>query len=259
MKKKTRAKINLKLIIYIVLRLVIVLTAIIAFFDGSYYVVLLCGLAFILFFLPAIIDKKFNIEVPNALEIIVILFIFSSVFLGEIRGYYESFPYWDKILHTSSGFLSAAIGFSLIDILNRSEKVHMKLSPFFAAIFVFCFSMTVGVIWEFYEFGCDTFLGLDMQKDHYVQSFRSTLLDNAYIEIESVVINGEVWEGYVDIGIIDTMEDLIVNAIGAFVFSLFGWFYIKGQGKWIENFMPKLKEIDSQGGSPQENEKNMNS
>lgn len=254
-RKRERRKPSLTLIVYIILRAIVIFTAILALLDGSYYVALLCALALFLFFLPSIIDRRFNIEVPSVLELIVILFIFSSVILGEIGGYYESYPHWDKMLHISSGFLSAAIGFSLIDILNRSEKIHIRLSPFFVAIFAFCFSMTIGVLWEFYEFSADSLFRMDMQKDRYVTSFNSTLLNDPNIMIDSVVINGENWEGYVDIGLIDTMEDLIVNAVGAFVFTIFGWLYLHGRSKWVEKLMPKRKEPKAQNGDGPKNEK----
>lgn len=226
-----------------------VATAVLAFVTKSYFVAFQSILALILFLLPTILDHRFNIELPDVLETIVILFIFSSIFLGEIRGFYEQYPLWDKLLHISSGFLTAAIGFSLIDILNRHGNIGLKLSPIFVAIFGFCFSMTVGVVWEFFEFGMDQLLGFDMQKDVYITQFSSVLLGDITVNIESVVVNGVEWESYVDIGLIDTMQDLIVNAIGAVVFSIFGWIYITKRGKkgWIENLLPRTKsEIEKE-------------
>lgn len=246
--KKTKntsgRKISARLIVFIFLRLIILLTAVASFLKGEYYTVFLCTLALFLFFLPSIIEKTFRIEAPDTLQILVLLFIFASLFLGEIRGFYEQFPHWDKMLHLTSGFLSAAIGFSLIDILNRSDKVELNLSPLFIALFAFCFSLAVGVLWEFFEFGTDSLFGFDMQKDRFISSFKSVLIGQEKITVESVVVNGEAWKGYIDIGLIDTMEDLIVGAIGAIVFSVFGWLYLHGRGRWIEHLMPKKEKKD---------------
>jgi len=231
---------------------------------GQYYVVFQCLLALLLFFLPSILERRFRIELPNVLENLVLLFIFSSLLLGEIYGYYSRVPYWDKLLHTSSGFLTAAIGFSLIELLNEHETIALKLSPLFVAVFAFCFSMTVGVLWEFFEYGCDLLLGADMQKDRLVKAFTSTLLGGERVVVDSVSVNGIAWEGYIDIGLIDTMEDLIVNALGALVFSFFGFLLIgrRGRGRlaFLKHFLPYRKrntdaETEKSEGNRQKNEK----
>ena len=183
---------------------------------------------------------EFKIELPTTLEIIILVFIFSAEILGEIKSFYIVFPMWDTILHTLNGFLAAAIGFSLVDLLNQSERMEFKLSPLFMAIVAFCFSMTIGVLWEFYELFMDQFMGLDMQKDTIIHSFHSVLLDptksNIPIlvdNIKDVVVNGKSLGlgGYIDIGLLDTMEDLLVNFIGAFVFSYLWIFLCKKQRK----------------------------
>ena len=167
------------------------------------------------------------------------------------------------MLHTINGFLCAAIGFSLIDILNRSPKFHMKMSPIFVALVAFCFSMTIGVLWEFFEYGADTFFETDMQKDRVVSSISSVLInekgENVPIEINNIekstisykqdgktkelVISG----GNLDIGLKDTMKDLLVNFIGAIVFSIIGLLYIKNRDeyKFAENFIPTMKSEES--------------
>jgi xanthine/uracil permease len=122
------------------------------FFNKSYDSVFLCILTLFLFTLPSFVEKQLKIDVPNTLEVIIILFIFSAEILGEIREYYLIFPFWDSILHTINGFLCAAIGIAMIDILNRSDRFSFKMSPLFVALVAFCFSMTVGVVWEFFEF-----------------------------------------------------------------------------------------------------------
>ena len=201
-------------------------------------------------------DSNLKIELPTALEIIMLLFIFAAEILGEIQAYYEKIPMWDTVLHTLNGFLMAAIGFALVDILNRNKKISFQLSPAFLAVVAFCFSMTIGVIWEFFEFGMDQIFHLDMQKDTIVNTIYSVMLDPAggnrvvgVTGIRDVAVNGESLGlgGYLDIGLLDTMEDLLVNFIGATVFSIIGYFYVKnrGKGKFARRFIPRLKTKDA--------------
>lgn len=204
----------------------------------------------------AFIQVQFRIELPSVLEVIVLVFVFSAEILGEISSFYEIFPFWDTVLHTMNGFLAAAIGFSLVDLLNRSDRVKFELSPLYLAIVSFCFSMTIGVIWEFFEFGMDQLFGFDMQKDAIVHSISSVMLDPTHTnhairinDITQVTVNGQDLGlgGYLDIGLIDTMEDLVVNFIGAVVFSVFGFLYVKNRGKKdsiISRFVPRRKSAD---------------
>ena len=165
--------------VYVILRALVVLCMILQIFNRNYENVFLCALTLILFIVPSFLQVELKMELPSTLEIIILMFIFSAEILGEIQAYYIKFPYWDTILHTLNGFLMAAIGFSLVDILNRNEKVKLELSPAFMAIVAFCFSMTVGVMWEFFEFGMDTFFGFDMQKDTIIHTINSVMLDPA--------------------------------------------------------------------------------
>lgn len=246
--------------VYVVLRFLVILTMITQLLRGNYENVFMCILTLILFLIPTIIDKRLNIALPNALEIIILLFIFSAEILGEVQNFYGTFKYWDTMLHTINGFLCAAIGFSLIDILNRSEKFHLKMTPISVALVAFCFSMTVGVLWEFFEFGMDITFNTDMQKDRIIQTVSSVSLnpegENKPVTIKNIknttiqyIENGEekaltIADGYIDIGIRDTMKDLFVNFIGAVVFSIIGFLYIKDRDeyKFAEKFMPKLKK-----------------
>ena len=242
-------------IVYFVLRIFVIVTMILQFLNGNYENFFLCILTLILLVMPSLVQVTFKIELPTVLEILILIFIFAAEILGEIREYYVLIPMWDTVLHTINGFLAAAIGFSLVDLMNRSEKTMFKLSPLFTAIVAFCFSMTIGVIWEFFEFGMDMFFGLDMQKDTVVQVIRSVTLDpnggnvvTAIDNIKSVVVNGKELGlgGYLDIGLIDTMKDLIVNFIGAAVFSVFGYIYVKnrGKGNFVARFVPRRKKKD---------------
>ncbi len=239
-------------ITYFILRLLVIVVMTSQFVNRSYDSVFMCLLTLILFLLPSFIEKRLKIDLPNVLEIIVLLFIFSAQILGEISEYYIIYPYWDTMLHTVNGFLCAAIGIAMIDILNRSERFKFNMSPAFVALVAFCFSMTIGVIWEFFEFGMDTFFRFDMQKDTVLKSISSVALHPdgknipVVIQVQEVIVNGERWNlgGYLDIGLIDTMMDLFVNFIGALIFSVIGYFYIKnrGKGRFARVFMPTRKK-----------------
>ena len=242
-------------IVYFVLRILVIVTMILQFLNGNYENFFLCILTLILLIMPSLIQVTLKIELPTVLEILILIFIFSAEILGEIREYYIMIPMWDTILHTVNGFLAAAIGFSMVDLLNRSDRMTFQLSPLFTAIVAFCFSMTVGVVWEFFEFGMDMIFGLDMQKDTVIQAIRSVTLNpdgrnivSVIDPIRSVVINGKELGigGYLDIGLIDTMKDLIVNFIGAVVFSVFGYVYVKNRGKGniVARFVPQRKKQD---------------
>ena len=212
-----------------------------------------------LFILPFFIQQNFGIQLPSVLEIIILLFIFAAEILGELECYFITYPNWDSMLHTTTGFLCAATGFALIDILNRNSRIKFQLSPVYVALAAFCFSMTVGVLWEFFEFGMDRVFHLDMQKDTVVQSITSVMLDPTNMnipvtigDITSVAVNGQElgFGGYLDIGLYDTMEDLFVNFIGALVFSFIGYFYIKrrGEGKIAKAFIPTITETKQEEG-----------
>ena len=195
-------------------------------------------------------SRKIHKETDGA---IIFLFIFAAEILGEVNHYYTRIPGWDTILHTMNGFLCAAIGFSLVYLLNRGSK-NVNLSPFYLTLVAFCFSMTIGVVWEFFEFTMDQFFLVDMQKDFTVTAIGSVSLDpeqaQNVIRIKDIVQtaittgSGEVTTiegGYLDIGIIDTMKDLLVNLVGAIVFSVIGYFTLKNSktSKVAESFMIK--------------------
>ena len=256
--------------VYVVLRLIVVAELVLSILRGEYESAFICLLVLILFILPFFIQQNFGIQLPTTLEIIILLFIFAAEILGELEGYFITYPDWDTMLHTTTGFLCAATGFALIDILNRNSRIKFHLSPIYVALAAFCFSMTVGVLWEFFEFGMDRLFHLDMQKDTVVQSITSVMLDptnsNTPITIDgihSVAVNGNDlgFDGYLDIGLYDTMEDLFVNFIGAVTFSVIGYFYIKhrGKGKLARAFIPTLSEQEEQDpaapDSSQENSK----
>ena len=186
------------LTVYLVLRALVIFVLVRAALRRDFESVFMCSLTLVLMILPSFFSRKLNVELPTTLEVIILLFIFAAEILGELNSFYIRVPHWDTMLHTINGFLCAAIGFALVDLLNESEHFSFKLSPVYLAIVAFCFSMTVGA------------LGLG---------------------------------GYLDIGLIDTMKDLMVNFLGAVVFSIIGYFYVKekGKGDFAAQFIPRVK------------------
>lgn len=242
--------------VYAILRLLVIVVLILQVFNGNYENVFLCALTLLLLIIPSFLQVNLKIELPTTLEIFMLLFIFSAEILGEIREFYIIFPFWDTLLHTINGFLAAAIGFALVDILNKRERSTFQLSPVFMAIVAFCFSMTIGVLWEFFEYGMDMIFRLDMQKDTILHTISTVMLDPAggnkpviIKNISDVMVNDISFGlgGYLDIGLLDTMKDLIVNFVGAVIFSVIGFFYVKqrGKGKFAGNFIPRLKKKDA--------------
>lgn len=245
------------IIVYIVLRTLVVFSMVRQILRGDFNNAFLCILSLILFTLPGIFQQKLKIKLPNVLEIIIYLFIYSAEILGEIHNFYGHIPAWDTILHTLNGFLCAGIGFSLVDLLNKNSK-KLTLSPLYVAIVAFCFSMTVGVCWEFFEYSADKIVKTDMQKDVVIKEVSTVYLhpnkDNKTILLKNIgktviydeenneiaVIDG----GYLDIGINDTMKDLLVNFIGAVTYSILGYVYIKNREKYkfASNFIPTKTE-----------------
>ena len=225
-------------ILWLILRLFVIGAMVLSAVRGYYDNVFVCLLVLVLFLIPAFIEKNLGIDLPSGLQILILLHIFATEILGELACYYVQFQYWDTIMHTVWGFLCAAIGYSMVDILNRGKNFHFNLSPAYLALAAFCFSMTIGVFWEFFEFAMDRIFLLDMQKDTVIHTFSSVMLDESRSNIpivleniSSVTVNGQELGlgGYMDVGLFDTMEDLFVNFIGALVFSLIGFFSSKNE------------------------------
>ena len=240
--------------IYMVLRILVIISAIREAYMGNFTNTALCMLSLVLFTFPSIIEDTLKIEFPSLMESLIYMFIFCAEILGEINNFYEIFPYFDTILHTINGFLCAGLGFSMIDVLNKRSK-KFSLSPLYLAIAAFCFSMTIGVMWEFFEYSVDRVFKLDMQKDEIVYNISSVALDENKTnkpviikDIKETTITKENGDtvtvtGYLDIGLNDTIEDLFVNFVGAFAFSVFGFFYVynRDDKAFIKNFIPELK------------------
>lgn len=239
-------------LVYSILRVLVLTVLVRSIWIQKWENAAICVLALCLFLIPSFLERKLKIELPTALEVIIFLFIFAAEILGEINAFYIRFPFWDTMLHTINGFLCAAVGFAMVDILNQNPKIKFTLSPLYLAVAAFCFSMTVGVLWEFFEFSADCFVHTDMQKDTILSSISSVMLDPdggnkamTLSGITDVTVNGHDLGlgGYLDIGLFDTMKDLLVNFIGAVVFSVIGYFYVKrrGKGKLASQFIPTLQ------------------
>ena len=226
-------------ILYSILRLLVVLIMIRSIMLHNFDTTVTCLLVLALFFVPSLLEETLKIRIPALFEGIIYCFIFAAEILGELGHFYTNIPIWDTMLHTLNGFLFAAVGFSTVELLNRTNK-NINLSPLYLTMVAFCFSMTIGVLWEFFECGADIFLHQDMQKDLIVDHFQSVTLDPSHsqevIRVEDItgtVIetgSGETYTidgGYLDIGILDTMKDLLVNFIGAVVFCSFGFAFLK--------------------------------
>lgn len=241
--------------VYTFLRLITMGNMIFQFYNGNYESGFVCILTLVLLIIPSLIQVSLRVEFPTVLEIIVLLFIFAAEILGETQEFYIIFPFWDTLLHTLNGFLMAAIGLSLVNLLNKSDKLTFTLSPLFTAIVAFCFSMTIGVLWEIFEFTMDQLFLLDMQKDTIIHQISTVMLDpnggnarEVIMSIQDVSINGTELGlgGYLDIGLLDTMYDLLVNLIGAIVFSVIGFFYVKNkdESSIAGRLVPKRKSKD---------------
>ncbi|HJB17438.1 MAG TPA: hypothetical protein IAA05_15605 [Candidatus Blautia excrementipullorum] len=244
-------------IVFSILRFLVIVCLVRQAFLHNYEGLFLSILTLLLLYIPSWIQVKLRIEIPIGLEIAILCFIFAAEILGEINAFYIVIPGWDTILHTLNGFLCAAVGFSLVLLLNNDERLTFELSPFFLALVAFCFSMTVGVVWEFFECAMDQFLKLDMQKDTILHTISSVMLDpaggNHPVSVKNIADVILVHEdgrqqalglgGYLDVGLLDTMKDLFVNFIGAIVFSVIGFFYARGRGKrsMISLFVPRRK------------------
>lgn len=246
---------------YVVLRFIVILILIRCILRGDIESTFVCVLVLVIYLLPQFVENKLNIDIPTALEVIIFVFVFAAEILGELQSYFIKYSNWDTILHTSSGFLCAAVGFSLVDLLNRSDNVKVQLSPGYLAITAFCFSMTIGILWEFIELSADKLFLLDMQKDTIVNQISSVSLDptNSNIpitvkDIQDVILvtgSGEVplgLGGFLDIGLYDTMEDLFVNFIGAVVFSVVAFFECKSEKRPLTTALTLKRKKKVQNG-----------
>ncbi len=188
----------------------------------SDYVLMLvqCILGLFAMTLPGLLSHRFQIEIPSGMLVLYAIFLYGAIFLGEVRSFYYTVPHWDTILHTFSGGMLGALGFSFVTLLNKTDKIPLNLSPLFIAIFAFCFAVTLGVFWEIYEFTFDGVLGLNMQK--FALESGEQLMGRAALQ--------------------DTMKDLIVDCLGAFIMALVGYISLKYKTGFIEKLTLRKKK-----------------
>ena len=184
----------------------------------------LLGIAAIL--VPARLMRRWDVEIPRVMFLMYIAFLYCAIFLGEVRSFYYNVPHWDTILHTFSGAMLGALGFSMIAIFNNTECIPLNLSPMFIAVFAFCFALALGGVWEIYEFTMDAVFGTNMQK---------FTLDDGTLLVGHAALS-------------DTMKDIIVDAIGALVMSVVGYISLKYKKGWVEKLMIRIgrKESDAE-------------
>ncbi|HBK67129.1 MAG TPA: hypothetical protein DDZ91_00670 [Firmicutes bacterium] len=195
-----------KLLIFILMRLSIIIAGLIAIFEKNWTALGMSILILIAMLIPSIMEKRFNLDIPSEFEIILIFFIYASLFLGEMHQFYDKFWWWDKMLHSLSGLILGNIGFLIVSYLNNCSKMNIRLSPIYVAIFSFCFAVAMGAIWEIYEYSMDKCFGFFMQR------------------------------GSLD----DTMTDLILDTMGALVFAVLGYFHQKGRINIISKYLVRF-------------------
>ncbi|MDD4351565.1 MAG: hypothetical protein PHU71_01090 [Candidatus Gracilibacteria bacterium] len=188
-----KLRINIPLVLYYLLKSLIAAGFLLSLVRQEWQTSFMIALILLLTFTPTLLRKRYKIYLPLAFDLFVIVFIFLSLFLGEIYQYYHRFWWWDLYLHANSSILSGILGFMLIYFLNAQKKVGLRMNTFFVALFAFTFAISIGVLWEVFEFCMDTFFGLNMQKS----------------------------------GLLDTMTDLILNTSGAFIASFVGYLWMK--------------------------------
>ncbi|MDO5474892.1 MAG: hypothetical protein Q4F61_00690 [Candidatus Saccharibacteria bacterium] len=207
--------------------------------------------ALILYAVPILITKAAKIQLPSVLEVTYYLFVFAALILGEVFAFYGPFPFWDIVLHSLSGFVLAGIGFSLIEMMNRGHG-----TKFIMLVFAFCFSVTIGILWECLEFSFDMTVRTDAQKDAHLSQISTITMQrdggNRPVKVDNItttdihLANGDIVtidEGYLDIGLIDTMKDIFVNIAGALAFCLVGIVSIKqGRKGFAGNFIPTTRD-----------------
>ena len=200
--------------------------ALLALYQGRIQTAVETGVILSITFLPLLLGKRFQIRIPPEFEVLSIIFVYATLFLGEVHGYYIRYWWWDLVLHASSGLLLGILGFLLVYILNEKDDIDLELTPGFMALFAFAFAMAFGALWEIFEFSMDSVFGLSMQKPMFNDPS----------------------------GLSDTMWDLIVDAVGALVISILGYGYFRATDtssfleQWIDNFIEKNPRLFNRSG-----------
>ncbi|HHX72758.1 MAG TPA: hypothetical protein GX701_07535 [Clostridiales bacterium] len=190
--------------------------------DADYLLMLFqCILGLVTIHIPSLLEKNLRFEIPGMLYGFYIVFLYGSIFLGEVRSFYYLVPHWDSIMHFLSSVMTGFFGLMVVTILNRDERVAIRLSPIFVVLFAFSFSVMIGAVWEVLEYVIDGVLGVNMQK---------------FITADGTVLVGRA-------ALSDTMKDIIIDILGAFLASIIGYFSIRRNLRW---YIPVLKHGESE-------------
>ena len=216
------------------------------------------GLTLLLLLLPPLVEHHFRLRLPATLEILAYLFVFCAGILGEIGNFYQRFAFFDTLLHVANGYMFAAFGFCLLELFEREKAKKAVPSAALLSFVAFCFSMTVGTVWELFEHAADRFLGTDMQKDRILHAIHTVKLTGDEVQditnitqTQIVTADGArvVLRGYLDIGLYDTMGDLWVNLLGALLYCAIGYGYLKTRRSALApRFIPTV--LGKNGGNP---------
>ena len=181
-----------------------------------------CCLGIVVMFLPSLIKKKFNLAIPGYMFVLYFIFLYCAIYLGEVRNFYYAVPHWDTMLHTFSGAMLGALGFTIAELLSDSPNSKVELSPFFIAFFGFCFAVAAGAVWEIYEYTIDSIMKLNMQKYAF---------EDGTLKLGRAALN-------------DTMKDIIVDVVGALIMAVIG-FIFKKHGRKFKAAFQKDSASDS--------------
>jgi hypothetical protein len=227
LKEPAKSASYLRRIIVVSLQLIMFAELIVLLLKGQWLTAFLITMIMAITIAPVIFRKRLPVNIPPEFQAIGIIFVFAAIFLGEIRDFYLRIWWWDVALHASASLLLGIFGFLLVYVLNENSRIHVHLHERFVALFAFVFSLSVGALWEIFEFGMDHVFGTNMQKP----------------------MPGD------PSGLTDTMYDLMVDTLGAATVSLLGWWYMKRRkcsffDSWIQNFIdknPKLFPVKDDG------------
>lgn len=184
--------------------------------EGRWLSAFLILMITLLIMLVTVFSSRLGVQIPAEFQMVALVFVFSALFLGEVRDYYNRIWWWDIALHTTSGLLGGIFGFLLVYVLNESRRIALSMTPHFVAAFAFLFAVAIGALWEIFEFAMDSFFGTQMQKPMFGDAS----------------------------GLTDTMWDMIVNTVGALLISWLGWWYMKQERQsfidiWIQKFIDR--------------------
>lgn len=203
---------NIYLVLTLVLQMVVAAGFVVFTLRGEWEQAFFSAVTLVLTLLPAFVSRRYRVHIPPEFQLITVLFVFLAEYLGTVRGLFDRFWWWDMVLHASSGFLLGIVGFIVLFLLNRTDRLPRGMRPVFLCFFGFTFSVTIGVLWEIYEFTVDQLIpGMNAQST--------------------------------ETGVKDTMHDLIVNMVGALTVSLMGWVYLRaGRNSFIVDAIRKFTD-----------------